>query len=510
MARNSRKTIQINASDLVSRQALAADLGQQFGGHRDIFHVAGYEKIIPFERYKARYKRQDIAQRIVDAAAEETWRKSPEIFDGESLDDAKEDTQFVKDWKELVSVEEVGEELEDRKTFWHYLSRVDRLSGVGRFGGLLVGINDGEELSQPLRRKSVSGPSGFLYLSAFDEGDIEIKTLVEDKTSRRYGLPDMYRLDMGTDLEGGKGSVGLGSVDVHWSRVIHVAEDLQSDEIYGTPRLQSVWNRLIDLEKILAGSGESAWRLMYKGMVLSTKDGYKLEDDEVTQAKIDEFVHGLTRTLQLEGMDVTDMGGEVVDPTGVATLNVAFISAATGIPQRILLGSERAELASSQDEKNWARVIATRCRNFAEPIILRPLVNRLVYAGVLSPPASGRYVVKWPDFSEPDAKIDSEVAKAYAEALEKMAAITGQSVGLPDFLDEYMKGLSGKTIIEAKAEPPQDVQEAPDEPQGDDDSVEPEETTEEAPEEMENDQLEANVRAAAKYWNERLWERYPS
>ena len=149
-------------------------------------------------------------------------------------------------------------------------------------------------------------------------------------------------------------------------------------------------------------------------------------------------------------MDVTVAGGEIVDPTGLVMLNVALIAATTNIPQRILIGSERGELASSQDAVAWDRHIAGRQRNFAEPLLLRPLVNRLVYAGVLPKPASGAYVVQWPELSEPDAQGEATVAKTYAEALEKAAAGGDTMVDLAAFVQTFVRGLDAKTAVVAK------------------------------------------------------------
>lgn len=433
----------------IERRRLAAQMGQQYGWKRNIFDAAGYGNEITIGEYKARYARHDIAVRVVDAPAEETWRRPPEIRDGNDWESAGKNTPFVTAWREFASIDDVGTELRDRKTVWHYFQRADRLAGVGRFGVLLLGFNDGLELKEPLRRSSVSGPGGFLYMSAFDEQDITIVQTNQDQASPRYGLPELYQLDMGTDA--GADSKPLGTQLVHWSRVVHIAEDLQADEIFGVPRLRSVWNRLIDLEKIMAGSGEAAWRLMFKGVAVSTKEGYNLPDGEIMQQKLDAFVHGYQRFLELEGMDITEMGGEVVDPSGVANLNVAFISAATSIPQRILLGSERGELASSQDEENWGRVIQSRQIHYAEPIILRPTINRLIYAGVLPAPSSGRYVAKWPPLHDPDEGEEAETAKTAAEAVEKAVAATGRTILLPDFLQEYMPKLAKVTVVDKPA-----------------------------------------------------------
>ena len=52
------------------RSELAAQLGKQFEGERDIYKQAGYPTNINFEQYKGKYKRQAVAAPVVDAAAE--------------------------------------------------------------------------------------------------------------------------------------------------------------------------------------------------------------------------------------------------------------------------------------------------------------------------------------------------------------------------------------------------------------------------------------------------------
>ena len=68
-----------------------------------------------------------------------------------------------------------------------------------------------------------------------------------------------------------------------------------------------------------------------------------------------------------------------------------LISAASGIPLRIMTGSERGELASTQDDGNWASRIEERQLHFAEPMILRPLIDRLIELRALPEPSDGEY-----------------------------------------------------------------------------------------------------------------------
>lgn len=74
-----------------------------------------------------------------------------------------------------------------------------------------------------------------------------------------------------------------------------------------------------------------------------------------------------------------------------------LISGTTGIPARVLLGSERGELASSQDAVNWAQQNMTRQASYAEPTILRAFIDRLISTRVLVTPSEGvdGYSIEW-------------------------------------------------------------------------------------------------------------------
>lgn len=425
-------------SVLQSRRAISTKAGQQFGGDRDIYSAAGYRTDIEFEDYYAVYKRGDIAKRIVSLPAASTWQQPPTILDGD-----EGDTEFTKAWAELTSID--PSDIADQKTIWHYLERADRISGIGRFGVLVIGVNqpveqnesgvdnpqllDGDILSMPLP-ENLGGVEDFLYLHAYDEGCVEINSLIADPTNKRFNLPEFYSIEIANSINGNSHTLRR----VHWSRVIHIAEGLDSDELYGAPRLEAIFNRRDDLEKILAGGSEAAWKLMDKGIIVSTKDGYELAEGEVAKSELENFIHGLTRVAELEGVDVNILGGEMVDPTGIFNTLISVIAGATGIPQRRLLGNEQGQLASTQDERNWADIIESRQKNFAEPILLRPLISRLIYCGVLPQPSSGGFQVEWADsFSL------NEIEAAQRESAQATALSSAVSSGMPieTYLREY-------------------------------------------------------------------------
>ncbi len=398
-------------SALIARQGLASALGKQFDGDRDIYRAAGYPTTITFDAYNAKFRRQDIAKRIVSAPAVDTWRNAPEVDDG-----SDGTSGFMQAWRDLASLQLVTDQIDDLdgdQNVWHSLERADVLAGIGHYGGLLVGLADGaDRLDQEIRKGGAKVTAGLLYLTPLDEKQLTVKKTVRDQKSKRHGKVDQYTVDLGGQV---------GAVSVHWSRVVHIAENLRDDLINGTPRLEAVYNLLEDLLKITAGSSEAAWKLVYKGVILSAKDGYEVADDGISKEKAEEYVHGLMRVLEVDGYNVTIEGGEIVDPSPLIKILISLLSAAVSIPQRILLGSERGELSSSQDERQYRSMIEARQARFAETAILRPLINRLIYAGVLPMPENNRYMIVWPSIASPTEAEQIDINAKKAEIIAKLS-----------------------------------------------------------------------------------------
>jgi len=394
-------TLQV-LSAISGRAALASALGKSFVGDRDLYQAMGYPLEISLDQYEAKYQRQDVPGKVVDLPARDTWRKPPVVMDG----DQEDGTKFTQAFEKLVNA----------RRLWHYLERLDRLSGLGQYALLLIGVKGEDELSSP-GTAELQGPESIIYLSVFGEKDARIKEYEKDPGNERFGLPLVYEIDLGRI-----GDQRLGKKLVHYSRVLHVAEDLLRDDIHGRPRLERVYNRLDDLEKIVGGGAEATWKLIYQGMVVSAKDGYSLEDsDDEIKTKAEELLHGLQRVLALDGADVTMLGGQVVDPSGLFEIIASLIAAASGIPKRILFGSERGELASTTDQETWAGQIASRQTRFAEPQMLRPFIDWCIQHRALPKPKSGAYEIEWPSLFEMSNKEKMEIAEKKANVLKSLA-----------------------------------------------------------------------------------------
>ena len=406
---NAPVTNQGQTTDLMARARFAALLGSQFGGARDLYDSFGYKKTLTFADHYGRWRRQDIAKRIVSAMPSATWRGHVQVVE----DDDPKETDFEAAWSAL----------EQRLGVTHYLERIDTLSGIGRFGVLLMGFGDGESLSSPVQMSAQYDPKKLLYLKPLHEGAVKVRTLVTDTSDSRFGLPETYNVDLGK-AEGPR-QIDLTSKVVHHSRVLHVAEGLETDEVYGTPRLEVVTNLFEDLAKVVGGGAETFWLSANRGVHLNAREGTNFDpkSDSAALAKeqAQNYVHKLTRLMTTYGMDVNSLGSDIADPRGPFEVAISLLAGATEIPKRILIGSERGELASSQDERAWRDRIDERRGEHAEPRILRAFIQKLIFAGALPEPASGEYRVDWPATYTPTPQERAATAKEIATAARLMA-----------------------------------------------------------------------------------------
>lgn len=368
------------SSDLLSRMNLARLAGMMFGGKRDLYKVFGYKEILTFTDYHQKYERQDIAKRIVNAPASATWRNPPVL---------KAPQQFLTDWQDL----------EKRLKLWGEIERVDRLAGLGQYAILLLGINDGKSLETPVAKDY---NNELIYVKPYAQPSVQILDLEDDMSSPRYGLPRMYQLKSSKNdmslIEGNTVSFKFKEQKVHWSRVVHVAEDCLESNFLGTPRLKGVYNLLDDLLKVSGGTSETYWLASNRGMQIDIdKDAQLTEDDaQDLSDEVDEYQHELRRVLRTRGVTVKPLGGQTPDPKNTFDMIISLLSGSTGIPKRVLTGSEAGQLASDQDRANWADRIKERRTTFAEPNVLLPLLTQLINAGILPDTKLTRLDYVWP------------------------------------------------------------------------------------------------------------------
>lgn len=416
-------------SALVARHALMGRMGMTYNDERNLYETLGYKTDLTDDDYYSQYTRQDIAKAIIDRPAKATW--SGNIIFMESS--TTKDTECEKAWNKLE---------EDFKIKSIFL-RLDKLTCLGTFGVLLMGLNDvtnSNDLSKPVKGKNLK----LLYLKPFNSKNAQVITYEINTNSPRYGLPLIYQLQVGIP-----GVAASKTINVHYSRVIHVVYDELESTIEGSPVLESIFNRLQDLEKLVGGSAEMFWRGARPGYQGRVDPDYQMTPDMETtlKAQIDEYEHNLRRIVVNEGLSLEALESQVHDPSSHVDIQVQMISAVTGIPKRILTGSERGELSSAQDQGQWYGLITERRKEFAEAKILFPFINKCIELGVLPALSGNHYAIQWDDVFTVSDKAKADIGNTRAIALAQYAAQPlAESIVPAEAFFEFFLGLSTSQI----------------------------------------------------------------
>lgn len=422
---------------------------QIFDPRRDLNSECGYpSNIITADTYQTMYDTEAVARRVVQVMSKECWQVQPLVYE---VEDATRATAFEKAWDAIGS--DLDEEMsyyqdEAGSLVWEYLKRLDEISGIGQYGVLLLGLNDGRDPSQPV---VPSDDMKLVQLRCFPESLAQISTFEQNRNSRRFGRPLTYLITFNDPREGYQAITGLttATVEVHWSRIIHIADNLLSSEVFGVPRMRPVWHRLLDLRKLYGGSAEMYWRGAFPGISLESHPslGPDVEiDRDRTRDMMEDYMNGLQRYLSMVGMSAKSLAPQVVDPAKQIAVQIEAICIELGIPKRVFMGSERGELASSQDDAAWNDRLRERQNGYITPRVIVPFVNRLINLGVL--PKPDKLKVSWPDVT---SQTNQERANAALTITQAMAQYWGNSMmGLIPPLD-YLTRIVGMNEDEAVA-----------------------------------------------------------
>ncbi len=400
-----------------------------FDERRDIDVECGYPEEISIEMYKKMFAREGVAKRVVKLMPEESWIVDPKIME----DEKTEETVFEKAWNEL----------QDEKNLYQFLARGDVLSGIGCFGILFLGFSDGEVMEKSVpginERGEKEGNTNLelLYIRTFDQSVVTVQKKEEDPDNPRFGQPTLYQISFLEVTDTASTTVDLDSVIpedqkstgeaktvtrlVHWTRIIHLADNREMSEIFGVPRMQPVFNRIMDVRKVLSGSGEMFWKGAFPGysfelLPQAAEAGATVDADSLA-TQFEDYQNGLQRYLALTGMTAKSLAPQVADPTAHMTAIMQNMAVTLNIPLRILLGSEQAKLASTQDKETWNGRVAYRQNKYLTPMEIRPFIDRLIMVGVLPEPK--QYMVKWPDLNTSTEIELAEVADKKTQALAK-------------------------------------------------------------------------------------------
>ena len=443
-------------SSLVTRASLYSGFGSAYDGDRNLYTALGYKTDPGYSDYYQIYSREGVAKRVNDAECEAIWNYPPTVNDDKEV----KDSEFEKVYNQIVKEQKL----------YNKLNRCDKLLGFGTYSLLLLGFNDVENEEGYKAPVQVGKNLKLVYTQCYSSEYATVKTIVQDVTDPRFGMPEIYTISISSTptndsamatpphtatAVGAKTTTANTVIEVHHSRVIHILQDNLQNEVYGEPRLKVGYNRLTDIQKVVGGGSEMFWRGGRPGFVANVDPEATWDEDDPSvtdmQDQLDEYEHNLRRVLYLQGVDLKSLDQQIADPMNQLDVNLQILSAGYKIPKRILTGSERGELASSQDRSNWFEHVISRRANFAEPIVLEPFINRLIEYKILPVPSGDEYYFEWENFYEMSDKEKAEVGRIRSESLAKYVSSTGSDQVLaPEMFIKLGMGLNDDQVKEVE------------------------------------------------------------
>lgn len=417
-SRTFANNVSSGASSALSRMGFA---DSSVVGTRDYDTILGYcDADQSYRTYKNMYDRGDLAKRIVDAPVAAVWANPPAVKELDS-DELDKISVLNTEWQSVYVDLNIGDAFR----------RADKMNRLGTFSIIYVGYDDGGKLSSP-----VKDGAKIKYLQPLSTDNVTIGKLVNNYKDSRNGKPEFYQISSFVEPSGETSDTRSAAattapkkenqtlIQVHHSRVIHIVEDNLDSNIEGIPIFTHVYNRLIDLIKIVGGSAEMFW--------LGARPGYAAianpdtvvsqENYEEMEQMLEAFDNDMTRWIQTQGIDIKSLSPQVSSPKEHFGIIIACISAATAIPQRILTGAESGELASSQDKVNWETTIIERRTIFAEPKMLRPLIDMLQKSKQISTSA---YEIVWADLATLSEKDKADTAYKLSQSVMALGLTPG-------------------------------------------------------------------------------------
>lgn len=412
----------LSRSDFIRSRGTSVDQG-----NRDLDRECGYIEGNPtILQYQQMYDQEGVATRIVSVLPEESFSVYPDVYE---VEDATV-SPFEDDLRQL----------EEEFDLWYYAQRLDEIAGIGNCGIMLIGIDDGRDLSDPVEtidsfgkrnRKFGRKKRDLTYLRPFSQNSFIVTEVEEDDRNPRFMQPTYYTIHLTNPnvINPSPSDAEQFGVDqeeefidklVHWTRVLHYADNCKENEVFGVPRLQNQHRRVFDVRKILGGSGEMFYKGGFPGLSFETYPEFTGDADvdlDSIKDEIENYSTGLQRYMRLVGMQAKSLAPQVADPASHLYQQYLSICSTIGVPIKVFMGSEAGQRAGESDTVMWNRRINRRQNRNLAPRLVRPFIRRLVDMGVVRPTKNNRFFVNWRDLNALSDKDKADVALKRAQSI---------------------------------------------------------------------------------------------
>lgn len=404
---------ELQSNGMVVNESLRGRINAAISGGYDyadtlhnIYLDFGYPAKLTFNNYWNMYRRFGIAKNVVELPVDTGWVTPPTIEGSDSL--TKEIDKLINDFK-----------------MWQRVKGLDKRQRVGRYAGMYMRVKDNKKPSEPIEGQ-FNGLASLVEMMPLYESQLEVKESNKDPQSEEYGNPILY--EYSGSVEGDRNEEINNTLTIHASRIIIASEDADAGWIYGVSSLESVYNSLMDLRKVIGAGAEGFYKNAAQNIVFELKDAASAKNNAELLNKFndhyDEFSHNrFRRAMWTPGLQATVLNSELTNPKEYFMVALNDVAAGSKIGATILIGQQTGKLASTEDSNNFLSTIQSRRMNFMTDLVA-DVIDWMMNTGILK---KEEYEIQWDDLL---ARSDVEKmvsAKEMAETNNKQF-LSGQSV----------------------------------------------------------------------------------
>lgn len=391
----------------------------------------GYPDVISLRQHYDMANRNGIAYNLCYEITKDCWREPPTIYDGDEDPERRESnpTEFEK------AIDEHFERLQ----VWQYLEDLDYQQRPMRYGGIMALTSEpaGTTATVPLiRLPTMDYLVGF---RVYNEAQLPVEQAQQDPMRVDYGQPLIYQVK--TNVAGASNEWENSGYQVHASRVYAYGEGAIGNSIYGVPALEASFESLMDAAKVRGSSAEGYFQNASNKYAFTLKNGTQADGDDIAD-EMEDFDNEISRSMMLGEGSVQLMQTTLADPTNPWTIAVNDACAAHSKPMKVVVGMQTGERASTEDIRQWNRVIMDRQARECNRMITGLI--RFLQERFTMPEEADHINIVWRDLNESTAEQQAELANK--RALTNKACIDAKMP--PVYTTEFIQSEAGAPIVD--------------------------------------------------------------
>lgn len=328
--------------------------------------------------------------------------------------------ECVKSWVEITGDTDnlAGQTHDDLDSQKHFADAIRWMRCFGK-SGILMLINDGGLLEEPVNEKNISEIEG---LRVFDRTEIWYHDidLYSDPTNKNYGSPELYYIQ----------PAGGMPFYVHESRMLMFNGDNSTNlkKVQrmgaGKPVLQGMTDDIRNYTQayhnaflLIERKSRPVYKMPNLGDLLSTTEG---EEQAIRRLNILDACNHILNTTMIDSEE--ELTNLVADLTHVVNVLDQFglkLSEASQIPFAVLFGRTPAGLNANNDStnENWYSFVAQiQERHLKKPIDRLTRLIMLAKNGYFKGKPLDNWSIKFKPLWEPSEKEEAETCKLHADA----------------------------------------------------------------------------------------------